>query len=194
MAKITRSLLTIGVCALALGLASCGRPAPTTEDATGPEPSTPVQDVMNNLMAPAMDEAFILPEILSDPEVAKTAKPEDVEAAWARVRHGAIALTEISNLMVMEGRKITKPGGTVTGEGVGDYLHGAEIEARFKANRPELLKAARGLHAAGLAAQAAAEKRDVKALLDLGVDIEVVCEGCHTKFWYPPNAAAPAAK
>ena len=47
------------------------------------------------------------------------------------MRRGAIALTEIPNLVVMPGRRITKPGGAVTGEGVGDYLHAAEIEERF---------------------------------------------------------------
>lgn len=194
MSRTSSRRLTLGACALALGLASCSAPAPTTELATGPVPDTPVQDIMVNLMAPAVDDAFILPDFLTDPKLAGTAKPEDVEAAWVRVRHGAIALTEIPNLVVMAGRPITRPGGAATGEGEGVYLHAAQIEALFKTSRPELLKAARRLQEAGLAAQAAAGKRDVKSLLDLGIDIEVVCEGCHSKFWYPPKDAPSSAR
>jgi hypothetical protein len=186
--------LTPVACALAVCLASCSALAPTAEVAVGPVPRTPVQDIMVNLMAPAVDDAFILPDFLTDPKLAATAKQEDVEAAWVRVRHGAIALTEIPNLVVMAGRPITRPGGAVTGEGEGVYLHAEQIEALFRSNRPDLLKAARRLHEAGLAAQAAAEKRDVKTLVDLGVDIEVVCEGCHSKFWYPPKDAPAKAR
>jgi len=184
----------MGFSALALGLVACGAPPPAAEVATGPEPATPVQDIMNDLMTPALDEAFILPEILTNSDAAESANPQDVEAAWARVRHGAITLTEIPNLVVMQGRKITKPGGEVTGASGGGYLHGAEVEARFKDHRAELLQAARNMHEAGLVAQAAAARRDVKALLDLASGIELVCEGCHERFWYPPDVAAPSAR
>ena len=184
----------MGFCALALGLAACGAPPPAAEVAIGAEPATPVQDIMNDLMTPALDEAFILPDILTDPDAAESANPQDVEAAWARVRHGAITLTEIPNLVVMQGRKITRTGREVTGASGGGYLHGAEVEARFKDQRAELLEAARNLQEAGLVAQAAAARRDVQALLDLGVDIELVCEGCHERFWYPPEMAAPTAR
>lgn len=184
--------------ALALGLAACSAPPPapppTVEGSSGPGPDTAVQDIMNNLMAPALDEAFLLPDILTDPAAAKAAGPGDVEAAWARVRHGAITLTEIPNLVVIPGRKITKPGGSVSGESSGGYLHPAEIEARFRDHRPELLKAAQNLQEAGLVAQAAVARRDAKALVDLGVDIEVVCEGCHKQFWYSPKVAESAGK
>lgn len=190
-----RRLLTIGFSVVALGLAACGSaPPPATEVSTGPAPDTPVQDIMNNLMAPALDEAFILPDILTDAAAAKAANPGDIEAAWARVRHGAITLTEIPNLVVMPGRKITKPGGSVAGESGGGYLRGAEIEARFRDHRPELLKAARNLQEAGLVAQASAARRDTQALLDQGIEIEVVCEGCHSQFWYAPKVAASPDK
>jgi hypothetical protein len=191
----TRSILqTLGLCALVLGIASCSAPAPMAEAEAGPLPDTPVQEIMVNLMAPAVDAAFILPDILTDPKLAETARPEDIEAAWQRVQRGAITLTEIPNLVVLNGRPITRPGVAVTGEGEGPYLHAAQIAALFRSNRTALLEAARKLQETGLAAQAAAQRRDVKKLSDLGVDIEVVCEGCHTKFWYPPKGAtAPAS-
>lgn len=189
-----RRLLMIGFSALALGLAACSAPPPAADGSSAPQPDTPVQDIMNNLMAPALDEAFILPDILTDPAAAKAANPGDIEAAWARVRHGAITLTEIPNLVVMHGRKITRPGGSVAGESGGGYLRAAEIEARFRDHRPELLKAARNLQEAGLVAQASAARRDAQALLDQGIDIEVVCEGCHKQFWYSPEVAASPDK
>jgi hypothetical protein len=187
-----RRLLMMGFSAWVLGLAACSAPPPVDQASSGPEPDTPVQDIMNNVMAPALDEAFILPDILTDAAAAKAANPGDVDAAWARVKHGAVTLTEIPNLVVIPGRRITKPGGSVTGESGGGYLRSAEIEARFRDHRPELLKAARKLQEAGLVAQAAAARRDAKALLDLGIDIEVVCEGCHKQFWYSPKVAESA--
>lgn len=192
--------MTAGIGSLALCLVSCDQPVPTaapgagTEVAAGPLARVPVQDIMLNLMAPAMDAALNLPDVLADPKAAAKATPDEIDAAWTRVRRGAISLTEIPNLVVMEGRPITRPGGTVTGEGVGDYLHAAEIAQLFRTQRQELLEAAQKMNEFGMTVQAAAEKRDVKALLDLGVDIEVVCEGCHSKFWYPPKAAATAPR
>jgi len=189
-----RRLVTIAFGALVLGLGACGAPPPAAEVAAGPEPTTAVQDIMNDLMARAMDEAFLLPDILTDADAAKSADPGDIEAAWARVKHGAITLTEIPNLVVVPGRRITRPGSEVTGASGGGYLHAAEIETRFRERRTDLLQAARNMHQAGLTAQAAAARRDVKALQDLSIDIEVVCEGCHTQFWYSSTPTEPPAR
>jgi hypothetical protein len=34
---------------------------------------------------------------------------------------------------------------------------------------------------------AAADARNVQALFDAGNTLDQVCEGCHLKFWYPPQ-------
>ena len=96
-------------------------------------------------------------------------------------------MTEVANLLVMPDRKIVPDGGVVAG-GKG-YLLADQIAALKRSKRPAFLKAAKGLQDAWSEALAAANRRDVSALLAGRIQIEDVCEACHTQFWYPAAAA-----
>jgi hypothetical protein len=110
-----------------------------------------------------------------------------IDSAWANVRRGAVTMTEVANLLVMPDRKIVPDGGVVAG-GKG-YLLADQIAALKRSKRPAFLKAAKGLQDAWSEALAAANRRDVPALLAGRIQIEDVCEACHTQFWYPAAAA-----
>ena len=138
---------------------------------------------MLNLVAPAATDTWNLPEILTDPAQARKASPEEINSAWANVRRGAVTMTEVANLLVMPDRKIVPDGGVAVG-GKG-YLLADQIAALKRSKRSAFLK----VQDTGAAPLAAANRRDVPALLAGGLQIEDVCEACHTQLWYPAAAA-----
>jgi cytochrome c556 len=150
-----------------------------------PAPVASLQEIMTALVVPASEDIWNLPEALSDPEAAKTAKPEDIDAAWAKVRRGAVAMSEVANLMAMEGRLVVPSGGKIANEGEEGNLRATQIQALLASNRQGFLASARLLQDAGVAVAAAVDKRDADALLDAGGRIEEACEACHKTFWYP---------
>ncbi|MEE2613532.1 MAG: hypothetical protein VX975_06895, partial [Acidobacteriota bacterium] len=52
----------------------------------------------------------------------------------------------------------------------------------------------RELHDAGVVMLDAVRARDVDALLDGGDRLDVACENCHSRFWYPDNPAGSGAR
>jgi hypothetical protein len=48
---------------------------------------------------------------------------------------------------------------------------------------------ARGLHATGRQAMAAAEARDADALFEAGGQLYQACVACHTRYWVPGDEA-----
>lgn len=124
---------------------------------------------MLNLVAPAATDTWNLPEILTDPAQARKASPEEINSAWANVRRGAVTMTEVANLLVMPDRKIVPDGGVAVG-GKG-YLLADQIAALKRSKRSAFLK----VQDTGAAPLAAANRRDVPALLAGGLQIEEVC-------------------
>lgn len=183
MPRIAWKALMVAGPLLAAGLASCSpAKAPPTPH---PVAAVPLQLLLTTMVTPASEDIWNLPPVIADPDAAKTAKPEDLDAAWANVRRGAVALVEVSNLIALEGRTIVPAGVKIAREGEEGNLRATEIQALFVSKRPELLSAANGLQAASLKVLAAADKRDGDALLDAGGKVEEACEACHQTFWYP---------
>jgi hypothetical protein len=176
---------------LLLSLVGCARPsvpsAVPKAAMAGPLAAVRNQELMLNLVAPAATDTWNLPEILTDPAQARKASPEEINSAWANVRRGAVTMTEVANLLVIPDRKIVPDGGVAAG-GKG-YLLADQIAVLKRSKRPAFLKAAKGLQDTGAAALAAANRRDVPHLLAGGLQIEDVCEACHTQLWYPAAAA-----
>ena len=69
-----------------------------------------------------------------------------------------------------------------------------EIETRINQDRVAWTNLAHGLHDAGSEALKAINAKNVQGLSDAGEHIDMACESCHQKYWYPSDAAARAKK
>lgn len=107
------------------------------------------------------------------------------DAEWSEVRRQAMILAESSNLMMIEGRRVSHDGKPLADHGTPGNLTAEEVERTIAADRAGFLIFARDLHSAGEAMVAAAEARSTQGLLDAGDSLYQACEGCHQKFWYP---------
>ena len=108
---------------------------------------------------------------------------------WTKVRHGAIALTEASNLLMVPGRHVARPGEKSDTPGV--ELEPSEMEALITKDLGAWRKRAHGLHEAGVAALEAIDAKDADKLFEVGEKIERACEGCHSQYWYPNEKIPP---
>ena len=102
---------------------------------------------------------------------------------WKQARRRAIALIEGTNLLVMEGRLVAKPG--EKSENPGIELGPEEIKAVIDSDRASFIKFAHALHDAGTKALAAIDAKNADGLSDAGETIDEACEQCHLKYWYP---------
>ena len=115
-------------------------------------------------------------------------KAPKTDEDWKSLRRHAISLLEASNLLLVPGRRIAKPGEKAEDERVD--LTPQEIEVRVQSDPGAWTTGAHALHAATLESLKAIEARDVKALLDAGDVLDQSCETCHRRYWY---RVAPAA-
>lgn len=107
---------------------------------------------------------------------------------WKNVRRRAIELIEAPNLLIMDGRKVAKPG--EKSENPGIELGPEDIQQIIDGDRATFIQRAHALQDAGLKALAAIDRKDVDGLSDAGEAIDEACEQCHLKYWYPPDAEA----
>jgi Cytochrome C' len=109
---------------------------------------------------------------------------------WKAVHGKALLLMEGANLLVLEGRKVARPGQQLDSPGgQGDFTP-EQAQAAIDADRASFVAFARALQLASGELLSAIEKRDVDAYLQAGGALDEACEACHTKFWYP-NAPKP---
>jgi hypothetical protein len=109
---------------------------------------------------------------------------------WARVRHAAVTLAEVTNLLMIPGRQVAKPG--EKSEYPGIELEPEQIAKLIRQNPGNWAKRAAALHASAIGAIRVIDTRDVAGLFDAGEKLEQACEQCHLDYWYP-NDKRPAA-
>ena len=84
-------------------------------------------------------------------------------------------IAEATNLLIVEGRRIGAPESRSELPGVD--LHPNAIQALVAEDWESWTALARGLH------EASATVLD--ALLTAGAALDVACENCHSRYWYP---------
>ena len=167
--------------------AACHGPAETTPPplpASPPEyfPTATVKDLMQSVVDPSADVVWLsVTTIQSAKGTVETAPHTDEE--WTKVRHGAIALTEAANLLMVPGRHVSRPG--EKSETPGIELEPSEMEVLIAKDMTAWHKRAKALHEAGLAALQAIDAKDAQKVFEVGEQIERACEGCHSQYWYP---------
>jgi hypothetical protein len=183
---------TVGAIVLLTSLvliSACQKPAETTAAAPAPAPSPPdyvptatVKDLMQSVVDPNADVVWLAVTTVQSQKGTVETKPKNDEE-WTKVRHGAIALMEASNLLMVPGRHVARPGEKSETPGV--ELEPSEMEALINKDLAAWRKRAHGLHEAGVAALQAIDARDADKLFEVGEQIERACESCHSQYWYP---------
>jgi len=190
------SMLVAGGCLLA---ASCQATQP--EPAPQPEYTTTatIKDLMVSIIDPAGDLVWDSVSTIIDKGGIHETNPKTDED-WAKVRSGAITLMEASNLLMIPGRHVARPGEKSEAPGV--ELEPAEMEVMINKDLPGWNQRARDLHDISAAVLQVVDAKDVQKLFDIGEDVDRACENCHRQYWYPnekipdfpsgPEPSAPA--
>ena len=183
-----RMKILIAATALA-ALSACSKPAATPPAATGgPVAHASIQEVMVSVVEPASAIVWKTPDSF-DP--AKKATQAQIDADWLALRKGAVALSEASNLIVMEGRHAAPPGVKLQNEGLEGNLTTAQIDEKLKTDRTKLLEYAKALQDASLKVLVAIDAKKPDAVLEAGGAVDEACEACHKHFWYPGAPTPP---
>lgn len=178
-----RRLMLVGTSLLIA--AACSRPAPQAEAPL--RPVATVRDIMDSMVDPSADFIWDSVSYTVNFNGVEDKQPRTDEE-WKMVRRHAITLVEASNLLVMDGRHIAKPGEQAENEEV--ELRPEQIETLVNQDRAAWVKFAHGLHDASLATLAATDAKNVQRLLDAGEKLDEACEQCHLKYWYPKEKPA----
>ena len=147
-----------------------------------------IKDIMLSIVDPNADVVWLsVTTVQSSKGTVDTAPKNDEE--WKKVRQGAIALTEASNLLMMPGRHVAAPGEKSETPGV--ELEPSEMEELINKDRASWVMRATKLHEAGLAAVQAVDAKDPQKVFEVGEQIEQACENCHRQYWYPNEQIPP---
>ena len=183
-------VLLLPVTLAAALVTSCATQAPAPS-APLPEfqPTASVEDIMRSMVDPPADALWdAVVTTVTDTGIEEV-RPE-TEEDWSPLERGAIMLVEAGNLLLIDGRRIANEGSVSELPGID--LEPDEIAVRVAENRAAWRRLARELHDAGVVMLDAVRARDVDALLDGGDRLDVVCENCHMRFWYPGNPGRDA--
>jgi cytochrome c556 len=144
-----------------------------------------MKDIMDSMTDPSAD--FIWESVATIVTKAGTEERRPrTDQDWKTVRQAAMRLIESMNLLVMDGRKVARPG--EKSENPGIELSPEAIERVMAEDRASLITLAHGLHDAVGKALEAIDAKNADALSDAGEVIDQACEKCHLKYWYPPDA------
>ena len=143
---------------------------------------------MQLIIDPAADDVWLAVMTVDSAKGRWKPMPRNDEE-WLKARRGAITLIEASNLLMTPGRQVGQPGEKSEAPGV--ELEPAEMEANIARTCRSSTRPHCGLHNAAVQALAAIDAKDAAKLFELGETIEMACEHCHSRYWYP-NEKIPA--
>ena len=171
-------------------VAACHRGQSDVSARESPEytSSATIKDLMQAFVDPSADDVWLsVTTVMSGTGIVETMPKTDEE--WAKVRRGAVRLAEASNLLIVPGRHVARPGEKSEAPGV--ELEPSEMEALILKDIPGWRGRAKALHEAGLAAVKAADGKDPQKIFEVGEQIEEACENCHRNYWYPNEKIPP---
>jgi hypothetical protein len=196
-----RSLILVVCAAVAAGSCQSKQPEPAAPAAVQPSYTTTatIKDIMLHLVDPAGDMVWDSVSTVIDKQGLHETIPKTDED-WFKVRNGVIMLIEASNLLMVPGRAMAKPGEKSVAPGV--ELEPAEMEVLVNKDREGWNRRARDLHDISVKVLAIVDKKDAQGLFDIGEDLDKACENCHRAYWYPnekipdfpDTAPAPSSK
>jgi hypothetical protein len=153
-------------------------------------PTATIKDLMDAIVDPSADVVWDSVTTVVSANGVNDAAPHTPEE-WADVRRGALRLAEATNLLIVPGRHVARPGEKSVAPGV--ELEPEEIEALVNNDRETWNKLAHGLQDASLAALKAIDAKNAETLFNVGEQIEIACENCHSHYWYPNEKIPPVS-
>ena len=179
-----RSLIVVVFAAVAAG--SCqskpAEPAAPTADQPPYTTTATVKDIMLHIIDPAGDMVWDAVATTIDKGGIHEIAPKTDEE-WFKVRSGLIMMIEGSNLLMIPGRKVARPGEKSETPGV--ELEPSEMDELIAKDRGAWYQRAKALHDVAQSVLEIVEKKDAQKLFDVGEDIDRACENCHRQYWYP---------
>lgn len=154
-------------------------------------PTASIKDIMDSMVDPSADTLWESVATIVSAAGTEERRPKTDED-WANVRRRAVTLMEATNLLVMDGRHVAKPG--QKSENPGIELEPEEMEKLINDDRTSFVNFAHKLYDSAETALTAIDKKDAQGLLDAGEGIDNACENCHLKYWYPLDKQAQKAK
>src|ERR1700733_5170311 len=132
--------------------AACSSPPPAAPPPKAESPflvTATIKDVMDSMVDASADYLWESVATIVTRQGTEERQPRTADD-WKQVRHRAITLTEATNVLVMEGRKVAKPG--EKSENPGIELGPEEIQKVIDDDRASFIKFAHALHDAGMKA------------------------------------------
>jgi ABC-type glycerol-3-phosphate transport system substrate-binding protein len=178
-------LALAGVSLLVAAACSAPAPAPAAKKEPPFRKTATIKDIMDSMVDPSADFLWESVATIVTRKGTEERRPR-TDDEWKAVRRAAITLVEATNLLIMDGRAVAKPG--EKSENPGIELSPEAIRRVMDEDPDTLVKLAGALHDAGMKALAAIDAKNADALSDAGEVIDNACETCHLKYWYPPDA------
>ena len=172
-------LLLIPACVLLLLGSACSAAKPAEESY---RPTATIKDIMDSMVDPGADVLWDSVSSTVD-ERGITDKAPRTDEEWKNVRRHAIMLLEATNLLLMPGRHVAKPGEKADDPKV--ELSPEQIEELMNKDKESWVKHAHTLHDKVMVAFNAIEAKNVEGLFLAGDGIDKACEDCHLQYWYP---------
>ena len=157
--------------------------AATSQTAAAPEfrVDATIKDIMDSMVDPSADYIW---DAVASTVTAKGVEEKypRTEEEWKEVRRRAVQVMEASNLLLIPGRRVARPGEQSDPR---IELPPERIEALINEDRAAFTKMVHALYDSVVPALRAIDARNKDALLDAGDAIDQACENCHMKYWYP---------
>ncbi len=176
------------VFAMSLVCAACSRHTPPATQVVDPgaaaallEPVATLQDLMRYEVDPSADHIWDSVGSITTAAGTEERQPR-TDAEWADLRRNAVVLLEATNLLVISGRQVSVASFPADGPGV---YSSAQIQQRLADHRAEFDAFAVALRGTARKLLTAIDAKDSPALLQLGEEMDGVCEACHLANWYP---------
>jgi len=187
MLRYPRFFLFAAVVLLSAGCQSSQAPAPATRaQSTAPDsdyrPESTIKDIMDAMVDYNADWLWDAVAIEYSAKGVIDKRPRTDED-WKEARKHAIALMEASNLLLMPGRLVARPGEKSENPGIEEEPE--QIKALIDGDRARWVNNAHGLFDSAKLMLDAIDKKDSELLLDLGDQLDQACEKCHMYYWYP---------
>lgn len=182
-------LIPIVLLVAAVTLAACRspqQPPATSSSESAYRPTSTLTELMVHVIEPPANALRNSVSVVIDERGTLENAPQTDEE-WAVVRAYAVQLAEASNLLLMPGRAVARPGERPRFPGVDREF--VEIAGLIDSDRAAWDRLAHGLHDGSMAALTAIDARDAEGLRDAGDVLDETCEACHVAFWYATPSA-----
>jgi hypothetical protein len=151
------------------------------------QPTATIKDIMLSMVDPNADFIWESVATIINDKGIEERRPETDEE-WAELRRRTVTLLEASNLLLINGRRVTDPAHEAEFPEL--ELTPDEIDKLIKDDWGAWTQRAHRLHETTSVVLSAIDAKDADALLNAGEGIDEACEGCHIRYWYPKDSEA----